>query len=99
MASGSLTIDDYPRAAHRARGGTTRLHIEVGPNGRVQQCTVVESSRASVLDAQSCHIVRRWRFRPALDAAGRPVAETLAVSFGWTPPNNIRLYPPEPLPN
>jgi protein TonB len=97
LVSARLSVADYPRSARRLAGGTTRLHVEVAPNGRVGQCSVVESSGSAILDSQSCRIVSRWRFRPARDAARRPVAQWQAVGFGWTPPDDIRLYPPVPV--
>jgi protein TonB len=97
MVRGSVTVDDYPRSARREPGGTTRLHFDVGANGRVGRCLVTASSGSSLLDAQSCRIVSRWRFRPARDASGRPAPETLAAAFTWTPPDNIRLDPPRPI--
>jgi protein TonB len=97
MVRGSVTVADYPRAARRQPGGTTQLRFDVGSNGRVGRCLVTASSGSSVLDAQSCRIVLRWRFRPAREASGRPVPETLAAAFTWTPPDNIRLDPPRPI--
>ena len=97
LRSGAVTMEDYPVAARRARlGGTALIRFEVGPTGRVEQCIVTQSSGHSVLDSRACARVGTWRFRPAR-SAGRPTAEMWSVGFTWTPPEHIRLHPPEPL--
>jgi protein TonB len=83
--SGSIRESDYPRSAIQARkGGTVRLRFVVAPNGRVNQCTVTGSSGSAALDETTCTLIRsRFRYRPARDYTGRPVAETVRGEHEW----------------
>lgn len=76
--------DDYPSASLRAEEeGITRVRFVVGTNGRVSECSVVQSSGHPRLDQRSCDIIqRRWRFDPATED-GRPVTETKTQNIRW----------------
>lgn len=87
FVSGSIVSDDYPAAAIRAgHEGTTQARFTVGPNGRVIDCDVAQSSGSAFLDNATCQlIIRRFRFRPAaLD--GVPVASTVLRRVTWRLP-------------
>jgi TonB family protein len=94
LRSGTITNDDYPAAALRAREeGSVRVRYTVGIDGRVTDCAVVESSGFATLDATTCILIqRRFRFRPAVDAAGRLIADSQTRRVIW------RLPPPPPPP-
>lgn len=83
--AGSLGDRDYPRAAADAgAAGTVAIAFRVRPDGRVDQCRVLASSGYSGLDELTCNLVqRRFRYEPARDAAGAPVATILRTSFTW----------------
>jgi periplasmic protein TonB len=83
--AGALRDRDYPREAERMRaGGTVWIGFRVRTDGRVDRCTVEQSSGYVSLDDLTCRLVeRRFRFRPALDAAGQPVETRLRTSFTW----------------
>ena len=83
--SGSIRDSDYPEAAYRRRiGGTVHLRFVVLPNGRVRQCAVTRSSGSAELDAVTCRLIeRRFRYRPARDARGKPIAETVRGQHLW----------------
>ena len=83
--SGSIRDSDYPRAAIEARkSGTVGLRFVVAPSGRVSQCTVTRSSGSAALDETTCRLIRaRFRYRPARDYTGRPVAETIRGEHEW----------------
>ena len=83
-----VSDDDYPLSARTAReGGTVRFRLEVGVNGRVTNCTILQSSGSSALDSATCRIMRsRARFVPARDAAGNAVADTIENSLTWRVP-------------
>ena len=77
---------DYP-AESRRRGeeGVVRLTLRIGSDGRVETAEVTGSSGYPALDRAALDAVRRWRFRPAVQA-GLPVAASLgtAVHFRLT---------------
>ncbi|HYD38320.1 MAG TPA: energy transducer TonB, partial [Allosphingosinicella sp.] len=54
------------------------------PSGRVSDCKVTRSSGSPALDSVTCRlIVARFRYRPARDAEGRPIAETISGEHVW----------------
>jgi protein TonB len=91
---GSLRNSDYPRAASEAgAGGTVGVRYRVGVDGRVSQCLVTRSSGNDALDAATCSLIeRRFRFAPARDEAGRPVASTIVENHSWF----VEQVAPEP---
>jgi len=82
------TTDDYPaRALREEREGITRFSLTVGPDGRVQNCTVTGSSGTPELDEAACRaITRRARFTPATDGEGNPTTGTYSNSVRWQIP-------------
>jgi protein TonB len=83
--SGGIVGSDYPEAAYRAKiGGTVYLRFVVAPSGRVSECTVTRSSGSAELDATTCRLIkRRFRYRPARDGTGKPIAETVWGRHDW----------------
>ncbi len=56
------------------------VHMTVGVDGRASNCRVVEPSPDAEADRITCQLAEdRFRFRPATDASGNPVAST----YGW----------------
>ena len=86
LMSGGLDDDDYPRAALAAGiGGTVGLRFVVGIKGRVTDCMVTRSSGNADLDATTCRLIKqRLRYRPTLDAQGRPVPDVVTGEHRWT---------------
>jgi len=82
---GSLRNSDYPRAAAEAgEGGTVGVRYRVGVDGRVSSCLVTRSSGNEALDARTCDLIeRRFRFVPARDEQGHPVASSIVESHSW----------------
>jgi periplasmic protein TonB len=72
---------DYPRATRDLRlGDHVIVALTVGKDGRVSQCRVHRASRDPEADRITCKLAtKRFRFRPATDAAGNPVESV----FGW----------------
>lgn len=70
-----VTQADYPPGDLRAGSrGTVVFRADVGTSGRVESCTVTESSAPESLNRLTCElIVARAQFRPAMDAAGTPM--------------------------
>lgn len=83
--SGRITDRDYPDAAYEAGvKGVVGLRFTVAPSGRVADCAVTRSSGSRLLDETTCRlIVRRFRYRPARDAGGRPIAATIRGEHSW----------------
>lgn len=79
--SGTIRDSDYPKAASRAKiGGEVEVRFTIQPTGRVTACRVTRSSGDPALDSTTCRLIEeRFLFRPATDAAGRPIAS----SYGW----------------
>ena len=84
-----FSTDDYPQAAIRnEEQGTTAVRLGVGPDGRVTDCSVTQSSGSGSLDAATCNILkRRARFTPAKDQAGNPISDTFSQRIRWELPN------------
>lgn len=79
--SGAIRDADYPRDASRAKvGGEVEVRFTIQPSGRVTGCRVTRSSGDASLDATTCRLIEeRFRFKPATNAAGDPVAS----QYGW----------------
>jgi protein TonB len=82
------TPDDYPsRALREDREGVTRFQVSVGPDGKVQSCSVTGSSGHPDLDDATCKLVtRRARFNPATDGEGHPTSGSYSNSVRWQIP-------------
>ena len=80
-----ITTADYPQAAlQRGWSGVTRLHLEIGADGKVSGCRVTASSGHPPLDAVACDKVsQRARFAPARNSAGRPDAGSYDSAIRW----------------
>lgn len=72
---------DYPRSGQDARiGKRVVILLSVGADGRVSGCKVWRASGVPEADAVTCRLAtERFRFRPATDGEGNPVAST----YGW----------------
>lgn len=83
-----FTDDDYPpRALRGDEEGRIGYHLEIGPDGRVSNCTIRRSSGSTALDERTCRIVRaRARFTPARDSAGNAVPDTRDGEVTWRLP-------------
>jgi protein TonB len=80
-----LSDDDYPAAALRnSEQGKVKYRVEIGPDGRVSNCTITSSSGSSILDSATCRIIRsRARFVPATDERGNPVPDRREGEITW----------------
>ena len=68
------------------RRGWVGVRFVVQPSGRVTGCSVTRPSGDADLDGTTCRMIeRRFRYRPARDASGNPIAETVTTAFEWTP--------------
>lgn len=85
-----ITTEDYPTAALRQNvEGVVVVDAEIGADGRVQSCAVVQSSGSALLDTTTCRLyTKRAHFTPALDADGKPIAAHRTDRFRWQIPND-----------
>lgn len=76
---------DYPRKTRNLRlGHSVTIMLEVGADGRVSSCRVTTPSPDADADAITCRLAsERFRFRPATDAHGNPVAGKYAWRQRW----------------
>ncbi len=73
-------------SAGRIPSGTAAITFLVNTNGLASNCRIVRTSGDTTVDAILCDVATRYmRFRPALDPAGRPVAQDLTYSPRWWP--------------
>lgn len=72
---------DYPREGRDARiGGSVVIAITVGADGLPKGCRVARPSADAAADRITCELaMKRFRFRPATNAAGQPVESV----YGW----------------
>lgn len=76
---------DYPKATRERRiGHSVTVQMTVGIDGEVRDCRVTQPSPDSEADAITCRLAtQRFRFRPAMDAAGNPVPGKYAWRQRW----------------
>ena len=88
LIAGEFRNSDYPGDLGRAGiGGRVTVTFTVQVNGRTTRCRVSRSSHVPQLDALTCRIIeQRFRFRPARDGNGRPVADQANHKQNWVPP-------------
>ncbi|MEI4506890.1 energy transducer TonB [Sphingopyxis sp. CCNWLW253] len=82
------TTDDYPQAdfARKNEGMTTFL-LPVGPDGKVSDCRIVDSSGFPSLDQRTCELMlARAAFRAAKDGNGRAVSSFYINKVYWKVP-------------
>lgn len=74
------------RAASGMSQGRVGLTVKVNPDGRPSNCRIVKSSGNGIADSLMCELTLQYvRFRPALDADGRPVAQDISWFPDWSP--------------
>ena len=74
------------RAASGMRQGRVGLTVKVNVDGRPSNCRIVRSSGNPSADSLMCELTLQFvRFRPALDAEGRPVAQDISWFPDWSP--------------
>jgi len=83
--SGKLSYADLPQGLIApGQQASVAVHYTVRADGGVSDCTIDATSGFSSLDATACALITaRFRFRPAVDRAGHPVAATVAEEHAW----------------
>jgi TonB family protein len=79
---------DYPRESIRnGEQGVVEFELDISPEGRAVNCRVIRSTTGQLLNLRTCQaMLFRARFRPARDAAGNPVADTISSRVRWMLP-------------
>jgi len=80
-----LSSDDYPeQALSEEDSGKASVLLLVDDKGKVADCLLQHTSGNASLDAQTCIAFRnRARFKPALDAAGKPMRSVYRQAVSW----------------
>ena len=83
-----FSSDDYPAVAVMKRqSGRVRFALLIQEDGRVADCTVVETSGVPSLDAQACALLKiRAKFEPAIGIDGKPAKDSVVGSIVWRMP-------------
>ena len=76
---------DYTRDAMQANAsGRTIVRYVVDETGRPSDCVVLKPSGTFSLDQRTCSVLmRRGRFKPALDINGKPMRSLVVTGVGW----------------
>ncbi|MBH1944659.1 TonB family protein [Erythrobacter sp. YJ-T3-07] len=84
-----VTQSDYRSSwISRDYAGTVGFRLNVGASGRVEGCSVTQSSGVAALDEATCQLVtRRARFDPAKNGQGRAVAGSYNGAVRWQLPD------------
>jgi TonB family protein len=80
-----FSSNDYPGVAIVNRqSGRVKFALLIGEDGRVADCTVVETSGVAALDSQACALLKiRAKFEPALGRDGKPAKDAVVGSIVW----------------
>lgn len=78
-----LGRDAFPQgAAWNGRGGRTAVRLMVDETGKPTSCHVQRRAEAEAFNTSACNILmRNGKFRPALDADGRPMPSYYVTTF------------------
>lgn len=84
--AGRLRFSDMPESLlGPGESASVGVRYAVETSGRVSHCRIDRSSGKAALDALVCRLIeKRFRFRPALDAEGRPVRSTVVETHNWS---------------
>jgi TonB family protein len=83
-----VTNADYPlEETRRGIEGTTAFQLKISPQGVIEKCIIVRSSKSNVLDRRSCQLMlERAKFKPAIGADGQPMASFYVNRVRWQVP-------------
>lgn len=82
-----VTDLDYPKEANALDRSRVALALNIGSDGRVANCTLLESSQNAYLDRYTCALlVARARFKAPVDEQGKPFATKGQIAIMWDNP-------------
>lgn len=76
---------DYPAIAlQKGQSGIVSFALLIDEQGRVADCTVMDTSGVASLDAQTCSVLtRRAKFKPGRDRDGKPAKDAITGRIKW----------------
>lgn len=82
---GRLSVDDFPFGLiGPGERASVRLRYVVQTDGSVSQCETLRSSGFAEVDAMACRLIeQRFRYRPARNANGIPIAASVVETHTW----------------
>jgi TonB family protein len=92
---GLIRPNDYPDRPLRAGiGGTVGFRMKIDADGKVSECTVLESSSNADLDKTTCAVMKkRARFAPAMGHDGKPMWSFTFGRITWMVMSSDSLPP------
>lgn len=89
LTAGYITNNDYPdEAVRRRESGTVVVRLTVNADGSASDCVPVVRSGSALLDQATCRAATgRFRFDPALNAAGQPTRAIYVQTVRWILPD------------
>jgi len=84
--AGILRGDDYPTwAADEGQQGSVGFELLVGPDGKVERCTVLVSTGHPELDSYTCDLLKkRASFAATVNAQGKPAYGVYRNVVSWS---------------
>ncbi|HEX8414080.1 MAG TPA: energy transducer TonB [Sphingomicrobium sp.] len=75
--------EDYPKQLY-GHSGIVVLRLLVGVEGKVERCAVSKAGGDKAFEALTCELATaRAKFRPALDASGKPITSIWMQRIHW----------------
>jgi TonB family protein len=80
-----FSSEDYPyEALMNMDSGSVKVALLVNEQGKVADCSVIETSGVAILDVQSCAILKsRAKFAPAIGPDGAPAKDAFIQLINW----------------
>ena len=80
-----FTSDDYPwSSVMNGEDGDVKVVLLVNEQGKVADCSVIQTSGVAMLDAQTCAVLKeRARFVPAVGKDGKPAKDAFIQKINW----------------
>ena len=89
-----LPSDYPPQALLDESSGTTKVGLQISPDGFPTKCAVVQSSGVDALDRVACdRIMQRARFYPARNEKGELVVGQYTTNIQWEIPERQPVMP------
>jgi TonB family protein len=81
-----VTVKDYPSSALAAGDqGSVTFKLRISQAGEALDCSIIKSSSVAELDKQTCRLMmKRSRFKPAIDQAGDPTEAVWISRVIWS---------------